>query len=206
MSALRKTRAWVIAAVVLAGLATACGGGDSVDDQTPGPQPGGPRLADQWAGKVDGTNAYISVFTLDNGETGAYLADGDQIAALVLGTLQGGNLDLGPNDDGVTVKGTVADADVTGTTTIDGQEHSFSATRATGEAGWYRGRTTVGGELATAGYIILADGTQRGAVRQGDQVLGAPEFDPSSPTITAGGVSVNVVPVAEFVEREGGLA
>lgn len=205
MPALRKFALWLVALTVLTGLAVACGDGGG-DPPPEGPQAGGPRLADQWAGKVEGTNAYISVFTLDNGETGAYLADGDQIAALVLGSLENNNLELGPNDDGVSVEGTIDDADVRGTTTIDGQQYSFTATRATGDAGWYRGRTTVEGQLVTAGYIILDDGTQRGAVRRGDEVLGAPEFDPSTPTISAGGVSVDVVPVAEFVEREGGLA
>jgi hypothetical protein len=203
MYAFRKALAWFLAGIVLVGLAAACGGGNG--GTQPSPQAQGPRLADQWAGRIDGTDSYISVFTLNNGETGAYLANGKDVAALVLGTIQGDALQLSPAGD-VSVEGTVSGDQVTGTATIGGEEHSFTADRATGEAGWYRGRTSENGELVTAGYIILADGTQKGAMRRGDEVLGAPTFDPANPTIEAGGVSVDVVPVAEFVEREGGLA
>jgi hypothetical protein len=206
MSAFRKLFLWLVTGALLAGLTVACGGdGDGGAPQSP--QAVGPRLADQWAGRVDGTDAYISVFTLDNGDTGAYLANGRDIAALVLGTIEAGSLRLRPVAEGeINVQGTVADAQVTGTVTISGEENPFTADRASGEAGWYRGRTLAGGKLVTAGYILLDDGTQKGAVRQGDKVLGAPTFDPSKPTIQAGGISVDILPVAEFVEREGGLA
>jgi hypothetical protein len=65
------------------------------------------RLASQWAGKVEGTDAYISVFTLNNGQAGAYLADGADIATLVRGTRTGGVIDLRPNE-GTDVTASVA--------------------------------------------------------------------------------------------------
>jgi hypothetical protein len=164
-----------------------------------------PRLADQWAGRVEGTNAYISVFTLDDGQAGAYLADGQRIATLVLGRIENGMLDLEPAR-GTTVTGTAQGDMVQGTATIDGSQYAFSAERATGTAGWYRGRATIAGQAVAAGYIILADGSQRGAVRRGEQVLATPTFDPGNPEIQVEGGSVTVRPVAEFVEQEGGLS
>jgi hypothetical protein len=164
-----------------------------------------PRLADQWAGRVEGTNAYISVFTLDDGQAGAYLADGQRIATLVLGRIDNETLDLEPAR-GTTVAGTVRGDMVDGTATIDGAQHPFSAQKATGTAGWYRGRATIGGQAVAAGYIILADGSQKGAVRRGEEILATPTFDPANPIIEVEGGSVTVRPVAEFVEQEGGLS
>jgi hypothetical protein len=210
MPAFRNTIARFATATVLVGFAAACGGGGGGGQPSPQaqtPQTQAPALANQWAGRIEGTDTYISVFTLNNGQTGAYLANGKDIAALLLGSIIQGSLRLRPFEEiDISVDGTVAESKVDGTVTIRGKKHPFTADRATGYAGWYRGRTTANGQLVTAGYILLADGTQKGAIRQGDKVLGAPAFDPTKPTIQAGGVSVDILPVAEFVKQEGGLA
>jgi hypothetical protein len=194
-----------VALIAAGALVGGCGGDD--DDET-GTEPSqaqqGPRLADQWAGRVTGTESYISVFTLDDGQTGAYLADGREIAVLALGSLEDGELDL-EAEDGTTVTGS-ADGTATGTVVLNGREYDFTAERATGEAGWYRVREVVDGQQIAAGYIVLADGTQRGAVRRGDEVIGAPELDPGDPTVQVEGVgSLTLLPVAEFVIQEGGI-
>lgn len=190
-------RSSVRLAVALLALALAGCGGD--DD--------GPRLADQWAGEVEGTNAYISVFTLDDGQAGAYLADGNGIAALVLGTRDGDKLALPANEDGVAVEASVSGSTVSGVAVVNGREHAFSADSASGEAGWYRARTEVGGDPVAAGYILLADGSQRGAVRRAGEVVATPHFDPAAPEIQLDGIGrLEILPVAEFVDREGGLS
>jgi hypothetical protein len=200
-----RTISWIFAAlaIVVALAMAGCGGDDDSDsDQTRS----GPRLADQWAGTVEGSGSYISVFTLDNGQTGAYLADGKQIAVLALGTLEDGRLSL-ESEDGTKVAGTASGDSASGTVALDGQEHSFAAQRATGDAGWYRARATAGGEPIAAGYIVLADGSQRGAVRQGDKVIAAPQLDVSDPTIEVPGVgALSLLPVADVVIKEGGIS
>jgi hypothetical protein len=202
-------------AMSLALMSAGCGDGGDDEEATTATSttqpattraPEAPRLADQWAGSVQDTNSYISVFTLTDGQTGAYLADGDRTAVLALGTLTGGQLALQARD-GTRVTGNVSGDQVQGTVTLQGRDHAFRAVRATGEAGWYRARQPVGGETVAAGYIVLADGTQRGAVRRGDAVLATPRFDPKYPTIEVEGVgTLTLLPVRQFVEREGGIA
>jgi hypothetical protein len=194
--------AWLLA-LAIAGL-VAIGCGDDDDEGTT--EAAGPKLAEQWAGTVDGTDSYISVFTLDDGQTGAYLADGKQIAVLALGTLEDEQLDL-RSEDGATVTGTAAGDAASGTVTLEGKQYSFGAEQTSGDAGWYRGRTEVDGEPVAAGYIVLNDGSQRGAVRRGERVIAAPELDTSDPVIEAPGVgTLEVLPVAEFVVEEGGIS
>jgi hypothetical protein len=226
-----KAGAWIVTMVTVAALgAGGCGGDD--DEEKPaqgttdqagqetteaergaeaGTEQGTtgakrkPRLARQWAGKVHGTDSYISVFTLTDGQTGAYLADGKQIAVLALGSLEGGRLSLRAKD-GTTVTGT-ANGSVSGSVLLEDEQYRFSGERTSGEAGWYRARKQVGGKPVAAGYILLADGSQRGAVRRGDEVLAVPKFDPQSPTIEVAGVgSLTLLPVKEFVVREGSIS
>ena len=188
------------AAVLLALLAAACG-----DDESSSAA-GGPALAEQWAGAVEGTDAYVSVFTLDDGQAGAYVADGADVAALVLGTTEDGSIDLRPGG-GVEVVVEGGGDEVSGTVTLDGEAHPFSAAASSGAAGWYRVRTEVDGDLISAGYIVLADGSQRGAVRRGDEVIAAPELDTADPVVDVEGIgSLRLLPVADFVEQERGLA
>jgi type II secretory pathway pseudopilin PulG len=164
------------------------------------------RLADQWAGEVEGTDAYISVFTLSNRRAGAYLADGADIATLVLGKRTGSTIDLRPTE-GTEVTATVDGATVTGTVTIDGSEYDFTAERSTGDGGWYRGRKTSGGETVAAAFIVLEDGSYRGAIREGDEVIATPDFDPGDLTLDLPeGGTIKVLPVAAFVKKEQKLA
>jgi hypothetical protein len=186
--------------MLLSLLATACG------DDPGSSNDSGPVLAEQWAGPVEGTDAYVSVFTLDDGQAGAYVADGADVAALVLGTTEDGSIDLRPSDEVEVVVGG-GGGEVSGTVTLDGEPHPFTAAASTGAAGWYRVRTEVDGDLVSAGYIVLADGTQRGAVRRGDEVIAAPELDTTDPVVDVEGVgTLRLLPVADFVEQERGLA
>jgi hypothetical protein len=200
-------RVWlpVVLAVGVALAAVGCGDDDGSDDAGDRSEPTAEErvsLADQWAGTIEGTNAYISVFTLDDAQAGAYLADGADIATLVLGTVEGDEISL-ILAEGATVAANVAGDEVTGTVTLDGADYPFTAEQATGKAGWYRGRTSADGEVVAAGFIVLGDGSFRGAVRQGDQVIATPDFDPSDLVLDVPDVGeLEVLPVAEFVERE----
>lgn len=164
------------------------------------------KLADQWTGKVQDTNAYVSLFTLNDKHAGAYLADGANIATLVLGKRNHDQLSLRPTA-ATTVTANVAGETVDGTVTLDGVAHPFTADRATGKAGWYRGRKKNRGDTIAAGFIVLADGTFRGAIRRGTQVVANPDFNPSSLVLDVpGDGKLEVLPVAKFVQKEQKLA
>jgi hypothetical protein len=207
-------RVW-LAAVLAVGVALAAAGcgdddgsGDTGDRSESTAAEERVSLADQWAGTIEGTNAYISVFTLDDGQAGAYLADGADIATLLLGAVDDDviSLSLSPADR-TTLTANVAGDEVTGTATLDGGDYAFTAERATGDAGWYRGRTSADGETVAAGFIVLGDGSFRGAVRRGDEVIANPDFDPSDLVLDVPGVGeLEVLPVAKFVEQEQELA
>ncbi len=164
------------------------------------------RLADQWAGPIEGTEAYISLFTLNNKRAGAYLADGADIATLVLGKRVGDELDLRPTE-GTSVTATIDGDTVTGTVEFDGAEYPFTAEESTGDGGWYRGRKRIDGATVAAGFIVLEDGTYRGAIREDDEVVATPDFDPDDLTLDLpDGGTIKVLPVAAFVKKEQRLA
>lgn len=172
------------------------------------PTPAGKKvkLADQWAGAVEGTDAYISLFTLNNAQAGAYLADGADIATLVLGKRKGKALNLRPTD-GTTVTAALDGDTVTGYVTIDGTDYAYTAERSTGDGGWYRGRKGSGAQLISAGFIVIADSTYRGAIREGGEVVATPDFDVDQLTLDVpSGGTIKVLPVAAFVKKEQRLA
>jgi hypothetical protein len=104
------------------------------------------------------------------------------------------------------VTATVHGSDVAGTVTLDGVAHDFTATRSTGDGGWYRGLKTVQGERLAAGFIVLGDGSARGAIRLGDEVVATPDFDPGDLTLEVpGGGTIKVLPVARFVKKHQSL-
>jgi hypothetical protein len=84
---------------------------------------------------------------------------------------------------------------------LDGRRYTFRARRAHGPAGLYHAgaRTPDGG--VEAGWIVLADGTQRGAVNRfisSNLELAvpkpAPPLDPGHPTVTISDGSSNTIP------------
>lgn len=184
--------------LVALGLA-ACGGGSAA------PKDG------SYVGKVDGTDAYIALVT-GGGKVAGYICDGASISVWIPAATVSGNtaslvsrkgVALGP----VTWSGSTA----SGTLTIDGTSHPFTAELATGDAGLYRAAQGTPGDAGAVevGWVVLPDGSQRGQITRFASpilTLAAPKLDTSSTSvnITAGSFSSSLV-VNKFVNPVGQL-
>ena len=134
-------------------------------------------------GAVEGTDAYIAVVTDPDGDTVAYVCDCAEgapatVAAFLEGTVTDGQLDLEPAQE-VEVTGTVDEDQAEGTVTVAGDDHPFTADAAEEPAGLYRTEETVDGDEVTAGWVIAADGTQRGGLRRAGQLQPVGFIDPT---------------------------
>jgi hypothetical protein len=175
--------------VMLAGLGLlACGGGSSA------PKDG------SYVGKVDGTDAYIALVT-GSGKVAGYICDSASISVWIPAATISGNTASLVSRKGVAVgpvtwSGTTA----SGTLTIDGISHPFTAELATGDAGLYRAVQGTPGEAGAVevGWVVLPDASQRGTITSFTNPIStfdAPKLDTSSTTvtITAGSFSSSLV-------------
>ena len=126
---------------------------------------GGDATATSFAAALDGSDAFVGV-VLDQGAGRllAYVCDGESVAAWFTGTAAAdGSLSL-TSAGGARQTGRVDGSRLSGTVVLPGAAHSFSSTSVTEPAGLYRTKGEVRGEPAVGGWIVLPDGTQRGAV------------------------------------------
>ena len=138
-------------------------------------------------GQVVGTDAFLGVVIFANRETLAYVCDGTSIAQWFRGPAGPEALAL-TAEGGARLNATLTPAAVTGTVTLaDGRAFDFTATPATGEAGLYRAHETLDGVEHVAGWVVLPDGQQRGAITAGGRTLPAPRLTPATPTVPVGG-------------------
>ena len=120
--------------------------------------------APEYAGTVDGTDAYIDVVVRGK-DVSIYICDGAGLITWPEGKIKKDGSFLAESASGAKVSGTITDALASGSVTLaDGSEHAFSAQLATSPAGLYQHRagTDSTGENVLAATIVLADGSQRG--------------------------------------------
>lgn len=141
-------------AVVVLG---ACGGGSERD-----------TAATSFASVVEGSDALVGlVVDQDDDKVLAYVCDGKSVGTWFTG---------GPNEDGALsltaadgarLAGRIADGELSGTVTLPGDPapHPFKARSVSAPAGLYRTKGEVRGQPAVGGWIVLADGSQRGGIR-----------------------------------------
>ena len=191
----RRRRSWAVAlaaAVVLAG----CG-----DDADNASQPAQAKpmaeLKGAFVGKVDGTEAYVALVTDGNRVLG-YVCDSKKLSRwIAVATIRDGTAVLNSRTGDELGEAMISAGRVSGTVTIDGEPHAFRAQQAAGEAGLYRAARVdrEDGKLREgeieAGWIVLPDGTQRGATNVGTTstvlVKSAPRL-----TLSATNVNLNV--------------
>ena len=153
----------------------------------------GRTLTGEFVGQVTGTQAYVGIATYDDGFAVAYVCDGAQLSRWLVGSvLPDGTLDLAPHG-GVALTGAVVGATATGTVTIAAQPFAFQAGLPAPGAGYFGAAQTVDGGLHTGGWLLLGDGTQRGAVRNASGIAGNPVLGPSSSSVTLVSGSVLLV-------------
>lgn len=117
----------------------------------------------EFVGKVDGTDAYISIVEV-NGNVEIYICDGAGIITWPAGTVKDGKLSA-KSPNGVVVAGTLDDSGSSGTVTLaDGTAHAFTAEPAVSPAGlyWHRPSEDAAGNSLRAATIQLPDGSERG--------------------------------------------
>lgn len=139
-------------AAMLVVLLPGCAGGSD-----PAPE----AVAQTLVGRVQGTEVYVALQLGVDGGAQAYLCDSTDIAQALSGTEQDGAVQL-TGEQGVQLSGQVDRGAASGTVVVDGAEHPFTAELATGDAGFYR----AAGEGVVIGWVLLNDGTQRGALKE----------------------------------------
>jgi hypothetical protein len=139
-----------------------------------------------FAGAAQGSPAYVAVYVDKADKKGrhkviAYVCDSQQVAEWFdQKNVKGNTLSL-TSDGGARLKATLTKSAATGTVRLpDGTKLPFAAPRANEPAGLYRAEQTIAGQDYLGGWILLPDGTQRGAVKRAQQVIGNPFIDPNS--------------------------
>jgi hypothetical protein len=126
------------------------------------------EAAASFASAVEGSDAFVGV-VVDQTEDRvlAYLCDGKSTGTWFSGAPgEDGTLALTATD-GARLTGRIAGGALSGTVTLAGDPspHPFNAKSVSAPAGLYRARGEVRGQPAVGGWIVLADGSQRGGVR-----------------------------------------
>jgi hypothetical protein len=165
----------------------------------------GKPISGTWVGQVEGSEAYVAIVIGKKGKdrpAGVYLCDSATQAVWLFGDTNDRTLDL-PGDGGASIDGTVTKQSVEGTITLaDGTTLEFTATRAKRPAGLYRFDDEIDGDRYEGGWIVLDDGTQRGAVikrNTGDAGI-APTIDPDNPTVTINSQQITAARVKPWTD------
>ena len=140
-----------------------------------------------FVGSVDDTKIYVGV-TTSGGIAQVYLCDGQEIAIWLLGTADDSGVNA--SDEAASVTASISGASLAGTVTVDAVSHSFVADRAEYPADLWESLTVgADGQLVRGGWIVLADGTQRGAVKQGSKIVSTDSIDPPADGESDGAVA-----------------
>ncbi|HET7722631.1 MAG TPA: hypothetical protein VFK43_21880 [Acidimicrobiales bacterium] len=180
--------------MALVGLA-ACGGGGS--DETADPAPA--AAVRTYVGSAQGTAAFVAV-VFDGSRVLAYVCDG--VPGEPAGTAPTIQAWFNTSSDGASVNATqpagqlqlrLTETEMSGTLTLTGgRALPVTGRTAAGDAGLYRAEATGASAKAVAGWILTADGQQRGGVGgEGSlpKLSGARVLNLAQPTFTAQGLA-----------------
>lgn len=166
MRASRTGVAGLLLAVVVTVLA---GCGSNGEDEGSGPS--GAAATRTYVGTVQGTAAFLAV-VVDGSRALAYVCDGvpadpvgspPTVQAWFNGPSDGKAVEV--NQPGERLQLRLTDTDMTGTLALmDGRTASVTGRAVTGDAGLYRAEAAGSDSKAVAGWILAADGQQRGGV------------------------------------------
>ena len=166
-----QVRCVALVTILLAALATGCGGDEELSD---GQAPEGQvrPLVGTYVGTVSDSDAYIALNS-DGSQVGGYVSDGRQVSIwLAASDIGDGPADLVARKDGARLGEVIlGPQSASGTVEIAGVEHSFSAAPATGEAGLYRSLDGAPGApgFEETGWIVLSDGSEKGSTNITDE-------------------------------------
>jgi hypothetical protein len=156
-------------------LALAIGGCNSGDDKTAERK----TVGGSFVGTVAKSDAYVAIVGGPTGDTLAYVTDGAYSVDWVDGTRQGDSARLS-NEGGATLAAKFGRGIGTGSFTRPGYEPlSFTARPGDAPAGLYRAIEDFADGRYVGGWVVLPDGTERGAVRRYETPLAPGEVDPT---------------------------
>ena len=151
-----------------------------------------------YAGRVGGGGGSVAV-SIHNGQAIAYVCNGSTVEAWFKGTAVNGVLIMtGKNHSHFSA---IYDFEkVTGDVLAHGTDYSFSVPVVNKPSGLYRATAVVRGATIKAGWIVLSDGTQVGAVEpfadsSEPSATEAPVLDVATGTAQAGDLVLHAVPV-----------
>jgi hypothetical protein len=174
----RITFATMALALVVAG----CDGDGSDGTVTAEPE----RMVGSFAGIVEGADTYVAVVVDPEGDVLGYVTDGGSSVDWLHGRLDGpddSDARLG-NDGGAVLDVTIANATASGAFARPGEDlRRFTAEVAEEPAGLYRATESFDDGDYVAGWIVLPDGTERGAVRRYETPLPPGSVDPATFTV-----------------------
>jgi hypothetical protein len=179
--------------IVVAAIAAAAFAGP-VSAKTKLPQP---RQSRTYLGKVAGSDAFIAIVAR-RGVAIAYVCDSNKTAVWLRGTFKNGRVSLEAKD-GSTLEGTLTRSSLTlpGESPLKAKTH-LSPT--TDNEHFIVGVGKAAGEQWVGGWILLANGSQRGALKSKSGPIHTP-LPPVKPTTTS--VSLpegGTIPVAKYVK------
>jgi hypothetical protein len=122
-------------------------------------------FATAFVGRVDGSNAYVAILK-DGTKVGGYVCnDGPGGAWIKYTHLRRGRAPLIAGNGDVIGRVTITGDRATGTVEVSGTRHAFSAKRTSAEhPGLYFAVGVERNRVKVGGWIVLPDGSQRGAI------------------------------------------
>ena len=169
-----------VTAIAAAGMLTGCGSGDDTPASATAPRT-------TYVGTLARSRALVGIVT--RGDTvRAYVCDGRKVGLWFDDRVVDGKVAASANGSRLTA--TFAKRSATGSVTIDGgKPRRFVAVPAAGDAGLYRGAA----KGYVAGWVLLADGTQRGVLTSRTGVSPAPRL--TSTAIIDGRIGITPIPI-----------
>ena len=175
-------RTITLATMVLALIVAGCGSDDNNGSRASGPE----VVAGSFVGTVEGSDAYVAVVAGPDGDVRAYVTDGGSSVDWLDGFLEGPrdtSARLG-NDGGAVLEVAFTGRSVSGAFARPGEDpRSFTAAAADEPAGLYRAAESFADGDYVAGWIVLPDGSQRGAIRRYETPLPPGSVDPTTFTV-----------------------
>jgi hypothetical protein len=177
---------------VAAGVLAACGSRESNEASSPPPSAG----VRSYVGTADGTDAFVAV-VVDGSRALAYVCDGvpaepagtpPTLQAWFEGPSDGTSVDVQEPSGRLRLELTASD--MTGTLTFaDGRNVTVSGRTVDEDAGLYRAEAAAADRKAVAGWVLAADGRQRGGVDDSRKVSGVRPLNLAQRTFTFEGLA-----------------
>ena len=166
---LRRVSLTALGILALSLALVACGG--SSPTNTPAPaattaSAASTGIPNSFTGAIPGTDAFIGL-TTNGGTSLSYVCDSKQIATWFSGPVTNNAIDL-TAANGDHLKATLAATGATGTVTLGGKDFPFTAPSSGPNGGLFRAEQSANGMNIIGGWIVTADGQQRGSLNAQD--------------------------------------